>query len=126
MPPLLAQLPDPTAFSSIGWVVLSLAALAVAWNQIDEARRRSAGTGDRCDIKPTPLPVDMVTAPATRVDLDKLREDTRRDIADLYNKLGDSVKATSALDTLSEVQRQQIAAIEADIKKLIAEKEDRK
>lgn len=124
--PPLAQLPDPSAFSSLGWIVVSLAGLAVAWNQIDEARRRSNGSNDRCDIQPTPLPVDMVAAPATRVDLDKLREDTRRDIADLYNKLGESVKATSALDTLSEVQRQQIAAIEADIKKLIAEKEDRK
>lgn len=45
---IIAQsLPDPASAASIGWVVLSLAALAVAWNQIDEwfGRRKDKPTG---------------------------------------------------------------------------------
>lgn len=63
MPPLLAELPDPQSASGIGWIVLSLAALAVALNQISDLLGRWVG---KKEAQPTELagqPIEVRGSP---------------------------------------------------------------
>lgn len=52
-------LPDPNQFSSIGWILVGLAALALCANQVHDFVQRWRGTDNTRQISPQPLAVEI-------------------------------------------------------------------
>lgn len=124
---IFAQMPDPGSFQSIGWVIVSVAALATAWNQITRAV-------DRAKDKPAPADVraeaherfaTKAELQATEAKIGQLRSDTDKSIVDLYDKVNRAISSTESLATLTEMQGNLISESRSDIKELISGKEDR-
>ncbi|HXG49098.1 MAG TPA: hypothetical protein VNO52_15850 [Methylomirabilota bacterium] len=79
MSTLLAQLPGPGVYSSVGWILLALAALCVAANQVH-------GFLDR--VKDKPAPADLQSHVAAHFATKEEVRQVREDVDDLRNELG--------------------------------------
>ena len=123
---MFAELPSPDTFQAIGWSVVSLAAAAHAFKNIREGVLSMVGKGGERIISPSPLIVREHQEAVTAYQLKELKEATDRSVLDLYNKVNSALTATASLESLSDVQRQQIIFAQEDIKKLYAGKEDRR
>lgn len=124
--PLLAQLtestsklPDPAAPSSVGWILLGLAALAVALNQVGDfiGRFRKAEpsettlAGQPLEVKPVTEYVHRRDHEAVVADLEKLttdvafwKESVRQEIAAGFTRLEDK-RSASVLHLHERVER---------------------
>jgi hypothetical protein len=82
-------MPDPSTFSSIGWILGSLAALFVAINTVDDfVRRRAQGGKEIHTIEPNPLTVRQEAEYVTRRDFVAMQVEHRRERDQLHAKLG--------------------------------------
>lgn len=116
---LLAQLlPEPGTASSIGWLVLSLAGLAVAATQIRGWLRSENGKTDERTIGGQPIRIKADRDCATDEQLDALRREINGTLMDVYTKLNATANGLAAVTAISSRHDEQLAEIRADIKQL--------
>jgi DNA-binding MarR family transcriptional regulator len=130
-----AALPDPSHWSSIGWILLGAAALATALNQVDGFIKRRTGMEDR-------RTVSFAAEPASKEEFDRHVDHNSAEHRDIFAKLGgvdrglsskmsaevqavhvrvNAVeKAIGGLEATTALQNQTLAAISADIKKILS------
>ena len=119
---MFAQLPDPNHFSSIGWILVGLAALALCANQVHDFVQRWRGTDNTRQISPQPLAVEITKTLheqfAAKIEVEKLKEHTtqrhvqifasidrvereaRQNLDDRFNELNEERRLT--LEKLNE------------------------
>jgi hypothetical protein len=130
-------MPDPNHFSSVGWIILSLAALAMAFNQIDDfVKRRQGKDGDRM-VGPQPFEIKAATEylhkhefvehakhntnthnamfSALRASEEKQAVNLKNDLAAIRSEVTEMGKQVAAIDSAMELQNQQLARIETNV-----------
>ncbi len=102
---------DPTHFSSSGWIIVCLAALAVSWNQIDDwVKRRSGNDAQR--IGPQPFEVRPAAEHVPRAEFDRhVEKNTER-----HGQLFDAIETVK--DNAGEALRNETTAIREKINKV--------
>lgn len=128
-------MPDPNTFSALGWLFVALVGLVVGVNQIDDFFKRRKGSPGNEELKGG---ADVIAqrvavlesdaresmnrrrAMHDKIDLaeKRLREEVRKDTADLYDKINTVAQNVAALNAKTELQNQQLARIEASVHRL--------
>jgi organic radical activating enzyme len=131
---------EPHHFTSVGWVIVALAAMAVAWNQIDDWVKRRAGN-DAQRVGPQPFVVQPAAEFVPRLEFDRhVEKNTERhgqlfdaidsvrdsageklkaETAELHDKINAVATNVAALTATSEIQNQQLAGIQASLNRVL-------
>lgn len=135
-------MPDPSTFSSIGWILASLAALFVAINTVDDfVRRRANGGKDIHTIEPNPLTVRQEVEFVTRRDFEalqvehrnereqfnarmsgmelRIREEVKKDVAELHEKMNSVALGVARLESSDNAKEKMMSQMHDDIRELI-------
>lgn len=81
-------MPDPSHFSSIGWILVAIAALCATANQIDDFFKRRAGKdGDR-NVGPQPFEVKAAAEYVHKAEFERALEQNVTEHQNLFSKLG--------------------------------------
>lgn len=121
---ILAQLPDPSSYQAIGWILAGLVGLIVSINQIDDfiKRRQGAppneelkGTADVLNQRVAHLEKEAQEAMERRRKMHEridgvqtaVREEIKNDIGDVYQKIDDTRRelATEITEVRKEMAR---------------------
>ena len=131
----MKRMPDPNHFSSIGWIIVGIAALCMAFNQIDDFVKRRQGRDGERTLMNVPLEVKAATEfvakhlfdkhvehntsthnemfQTTRQIETKLREEFKEDVDALHEKTGHIAEDVAGLKAATVLQNQQLASIVA-------------
>ncbi|HOP99130.1 MAG TPA: hypothetical protein PLK78_17065 [Verrucomicrobiota bacterium] len=129
------NLPPPDNFASIGWAFVVLVCLIVGLRQgMGFMRDLRRGNGaDQTNIHPQPLQVEAAFTPAseatckerydkTQLELKDLRDERKKDVAELHEKINKVDKEVGGLTTATHLQNQQLAQISAKIDRIAERK----
>lgn len=135
------MMPEPTTFSSIGWLAMGLAALAVAWNQIDDWIQRRMGKDKQMEISPSPLIVTAAERFVARDDYEKamlanqtehnnlfskiggvergMRQALKADVDELHEKINRANESLAAVGKGMEFQNQRLLSISHTVERIL-------
>lgn len=135
-------MPEPTTFSSIGWILASLAALFVAIKTVDDfIRSRSQGGKEIHTIEPNPLTVRQEAEYVTRRDFEalqvehrnereqfnarmtgmelRIREEVKKDVAELHEKINTVALGNARIESESNSHGKILGQMHDDIRELM-------